>query len=123
MMEARYLVGIACGTQSAKVVVYDSSGRAVARGQQSLRPMSRPRHGVAVHPDDDLWDAIAAASRQAKASFDGRAAAIAGVGLCTIRCCKAFLVADGTFAEPVISWLDARAYQPYVPDDPSVAYA
>ena len=71
MMDARYLVGIDCGTQSAKVVVYDPSGNAVATGQQPLRPMSRPRHGVAVHPDDDLWDSIATASREAMASFNG----------------------------------------------------
>src|SRR3954454_2251815 len=123
MMEARYLVGIDCGTQSAKVVVYDASGNAVATGQQVLRAMSRPRHGVAVHPDDDLWDSIATASRQAMASFDGDEAAIAGVGLCTIRCCKAFLHADGSLAEPVISWMDDRAYQPYVPDNDNVVYA
>ena len=122
-MDARYLVGIDCGTQSAKVVVYDPSGNAVATGQQALRPMSRPRHGVAVHPDDDLWDSIATASREAMASFDGDKAAIAGVGLCTIRCCKAFLRSDGSLTEPVISWMDDRAYQPYVPDDPSVTYA
>ena len=48
---------------------------------------------------------------------------VAGVGLCTIRCCKAFLKADGSLAEPVVSWMDDRAYQPYVPDDPAVAYA
>src|SRR4051794_17271748 len=123
MMETRYLVGIDCGTQSAKVVVYDSAGRAVARGQRLLRPMSRPRHGVAVHPDDDLWESIAAASRQAMAAFNGDIGAIAAVGLCTIRCCKAFLHADGSLAEPVISWMDDRAYQPYAPDDPSVRYA
>ena len=58
-MTGPYLVGIDCGTQSAKVVVYDAAGNAVARGRQALRPMSRPSHGVAVHPDDDLWDAIA----------------------------------------------------------------
>ena len=122
-MDGQYLVGIDCGTQSAKVVVYDASGDAVARGQQPLRPMSRPRHGVAVHPDDDLWDAIAAASRQAMAAFTGDVGEIAGIGLCTIRCCKAFLRADGSLAAPVISWMDDRAYQPYMPDDPSVRYA
>jgi len=122
-MEGPYLVGIDCGTQSAKVVVYDSAGHAVARGQRLLRPMSRPRHGVAVHPDDDLWESIAAASRQAMAAFNGDAEGIAAVGLCTIRCCKAFLRADGSLAEPVISWMDDRAYQPYLPDDPAVRYA
>jgi len=122
-MPGPYLIGVDCGTQSAKVVVYDAAGNAVAHGQQPLRPMSRPRHGVAVHPDDDLWQAIGAASRQAMAAFTGDPAEILGVGLCPIRCCKAFLDADGALVEPVISWMDDRAYQPYVPADPAVAYA
>ncbi len=123
MMESPYLIGVDCGTQSAKVVVYDAAGNAVARGQHALQPMSRPRHGVATHPDDDLWVSIAAASRQALAAFTGDITAIVGVGLCPIRCCKAFLKADGSLVEPVISWMDDRAYQPYVPEDPAVAYA
>ena len=123
MSEGPYIIGVDCGTQSAKVVVYDAAGNAVARGQQALRPMSRPRHGVAIHPDDDLWDSIAAASRQAMAAFTGDVSGIVGVGLCPIRCCKAFLATDGSLVEPVISWMDDRAYQPYLPDDPDLAYA
>ena len=122
-MAGPYLIGIDCGTQSAKVVIYDAVGRAVSNGRQALQPMSRPRSGVAFHPGDDLWDSIAAASRQAMAGLIGDPAEIAGVGLCTIRCCKAFLKADGSLIEPVISWTDDRAYQPYVPDDPLLAYA
>ena len=122
-MHGPYLVGVDCGTQSAKVVVYDASGAAVSSGQHALRPMSRPRPGIAVHPDDDLWDSIAAASRQAMAGFPGDIGEIAGVGLCTIRCCKTFLRADGSLVEPVISWMDERAYQPYLPADPALAYA
>ncbi|MEQ1698928.1 MAG: FGGY-family carbohydrate kinase [Ilumatobacteraceae bacterium] len=122
-MAGPYLVGIDCGTQSAKVVVYDAAGNAVARGQRALLPMSRPRHGVAFHPGDDLWDAICEASRQAMAAFEGEPAEIVGVGLCPIRCCKAFLRADGSLVEPVVSWMDDRAYQPYTPDDPSFTYA
>ncbi len=122
-MEGPYLIGVDCGTQSAKVVVYDAAGNAVARGQHALQPMDRPRHGVAIHPDDDLWVSIATASRQALAVFNGDVNDIVGVGLCPIRCCKAFLTADGSLAEPVISWMDDRAYQPYVPDDITVAYA
>ena len=123
MIEGPYLIGVDCGTQSAKVVVYDASGNAVARGQHALQPMSRPSHGVAIHPDDDLWESIAAASRQALAAFTGDVSEILGVGLCPIRCCKAFLRADGSLVEPVISWMDDRAYQAYLPDDPAVAYA
>ncbi len=122
-MHGPYLIGIDCGTQSAKVIVYDAAGNAVSQGRRTLQPMSRPRHGVAVHPGDDLWDSIAAASREALAGFEGDPLEIAGVGLCTIRCCKTFLRADGSLVEPVISWMDDRAYQPYLPDDPEVAYA
>jgi sugar (pentulose or hexulose) kinase len=118
-----YLIGVDCGTQSAKVFVYDVLGNTVARGQRALRPMLRPSQGVVIHPDDDLWDAIAEASRQAMAGFTGDVSEIVGVGICPIRCCKAFLKADGSLAEPVISWMDDRAYQPYVPSDPEVRYA
>jgi len=119
----RFVVGVDGGSQSTKVVIYDRDGNAVAEGRQALRPSSRPQPGIVEHPDDDLWDSLAGASRQALANFRGDPRNIIGVGLCTIRCCKAFLRADGSLARPVISWMDTRAYQPYVPDDPGVAYA
>jgi sugar (pentulose or hexulose) kinase len=118
-----YLIGVDEGTQSAKVVVYDAAGAVVSQGTQALRPMCRPENRVATHPDDDLWDSLAAAARAAMAGFAGDVTEIAAVGLCTIRCCKAFLRADGSLVEPVISWMDDRAYRPYLPDDPSLAYA
>ena len=119
----RYIIGVDNGSQSTKVVVYDLEGNAVAEGRQVLRPSSRPRPGIVEHPDDDLWDSIVGASQQALAAFKGDRSEIIGVGLCTIRCCKAFLRADGSLAQPVMSWMDTRAYQPYMPDDPAVAYA
>ena len=122
-MSGKYIIGVDGGTQSSKVVVYDLEGIVACEGRQVLRPMDRPRPGVAEHPDDDLWHSIVAASRQAMAAFAGDPRDIIGVGLCTIRCCKAFLKQDGSLAVPVMSWMDARAYQPYLPDDPEVAYA
>ena len=122
-MTGPHLIGIDCGTQSAKVVIYDAAGNAVASGQHALRPMQRPRPGVAVHADDDLWDSICVASRAALAAFNGEPHEIVGVGLCPIRCCKAFLKADGSLAEPVISWMDERAYTAYVPSNRDVVYA
>jgi sugar (pentulose or hexulose) kinase len=122
-MSGPYLVGIDCGSQSAKVAVFDASGNAVARGQQVLRPASRPSHGVVLHPDDDLWSATVGATRAALASFRGDPADIVAVGICPIRCCKAFLDADGALVEPVMSWMDDRAYQPYLPDHPAFAFA
>ena len=119
----RYIVGVDNGSQSTKVVIYDRDGNAVAEGRQALRPSHRPRPGIVEHPDDDLWDSIVVASRQALARFRGDPREIVGLGLCTIRCCKAFLKSDGSLAQPVMSWMDTRAYQPYMPDDREVAYA
>ena len=122
-MTGKYLIGVDGGTQSSKVVVYDLEGNVVCQGRRVLRPTSRPEPGIVEHPDDDLWESIAAASRQAMAAFPGDPGDILGVGLCTIRCCKAFLKADGSLLQPVMSWMDTRAYQPYIPDDPGLAYA
>ena len=122
-MTGRYIIGIDNGSQSSKVVIYDLAGNSVAEGRQTLRPTYRPRPGIVLHPDDDLWDSIGVASRQALAAFKGNPQDIIGVGLCTIRCCKAFLRKDGSLVEPVMSWMDSRAYQPYLPDDPALAYA
>jgi sugar (pentulose or hexulose) kinase len=119
----RYIVGIDNGSQSTKVVIYDLAGNAVAEGRQVLRAASRPRPGIVEHPDDDLWDSIVQASRAALARFSGDPGEIVGVGLCTIRCCKAFLRADGSLLQPVMSWMDTRAYQPWMPDDAGLAYA
>ncbi len=121
-MAGKYLIGIDGGTQSSKVIIYDLAGNVVCEGRRALLPMEHPAVGYAVHPDDDLWESIVVASREAMTKFPGDPADILGVGLCTIRCCKAFLKADGSLLQPVMSWMDTRAYQPYIPDDPELAY-
>lgn len=118
----RYFIGIDNGSQSSKVLVFDERGRVAARGQQPLRPNHTPRPGVVEHPDDDLWESIGAASRQALKQFTGDPGDIAGVGLCTIRFCRAMLRADGNLAQPVLSWMDDRVSRPYVDDDPAVVH-
>jgi sugar (pentulose or hexulose) kinase len=122
-MAGKYLIGIDNGTQSSKVVIYDLQGTVVCEAKRTLLPMEHPQPGYAVHPDDDIWESIVAASREVMTRFPGDPADILGVGLCTIRCCKTFLRADGSLLEPVMSWMDIRAYQPYIPDDPELARA
>ena len=56
------------------------------------------------------------------AKFTGDPRDIVAVGLCTIRCERAFLKADGSLAAPVMSWMDTRAYRPYVQENPETAY-
>ena len=118
----RYLIGIDNGSQSTKVSVFDERGKVVCEGRQALRPNDTPRPGVVEHPDDDIWFSIGEASRRAMAAFPGEVADIVGVGLCTIRFCRALLKSDGSLASPVMSWMDARVSRLHEPGNPEVAY-
>jgi sugar (pentulose or hexulose) kinase len=121
----RYLVGIDNGSQSSKVTVFDEHGVVVASGRCPLRPYSSPRPGAVEHPDDDLWDSIGVAARAAMKGFTaggGDLDDIAGVGLCTIRFCRALLRVDGSLASPVLSWMDDRLGRPYEQHDDDVAH-
>lgn len=119
---ARYLIGIDNGSQSTKVSIFDESGAIVCQGRQALRANDTPRPGVVEHPDDDVWDSIGVASREALAAFPGDLSELVGVGLCTIRFCRALVKADGTLASPMMSWMDARVSRPYEHVDPAVRY-
>ncbi|HEY6314228.1 MAG TPA: FGGY-family carbohydrate kinase, partial [Streptosporangiaceae bacterium] len=122
----RYLLAIDNGSQSTKVTIFDTRGRAVASARRWLKPYDTSVPGHAVHPGDDIWDSIRAACRDAMNQFSGRFSArpggIVAVGLCTIRFCRALLAADGTLAEPVMSWMDERVSRPYEPTNPRTRY-
>ena len=107
------LLGIDVGTQSAKVVVHDAAGAVLAEGRAPLRPPLTPAPGVVEHPGDDLWDALAAACREATAALGDAATSVSAVGLCGVRCCRALLRADGSLAAPVMSWMDDRLALPH----------
>ncbi len=121
-MTNKYIIGVDNGTQSTKVVIFDLKGRVVCQGKKELKPILMPKPGVAEHPGDDLWDSIIAASRDAMQAFPGDRKDILGVGLCTIRCCRACLKADGSLSSPVLSWMDLRLSQPYEHVDSRVSY-
>ena len=118
----KYIIGIDGGSQSSKVVIFDTHGRIVCEGTQALAPMYTPRPGVAEHPDDDLYDSIVAAGRSAMDAFPGDVADIIGVGLCTIRCCRALVRDDGMLAAPVQNWMDERLSRPYEHTNDDVAF-
>lgn len=121
-MTPRYVIAIDNGSQSTKVSIVDEFGAVVSEARQPLRPNDTPRPGVVEHPDDDIWDSIGVASRAAMAQFDGDPADVVGVGLCTIRFCRAMMREDGALASPVLSWMDARVSRPYEHLDPTVRY-
>jgi len=117
-----YLLAIDNGSHSTKVTIFDPGGQVVASASRPLKPYDTSVPGHAVHPDDDIWDSIGHACRDAMARFSGDRAGIVAVGLCTIRFCRALLAADGSLAEPVLSWMDERVSRPYQPANPSVRY-
>lgn len=118
----KYVMGIDNGSQSTKVAIYDIEGNEVAFGSFQLKETLSPEPGVVIHPDDDLWDSVYAAMKNCLANFSGNPKEIAGIGLCTIRCCRVLLKEDGHLAYPVISWMDSRLAKPYVHTDDEVKY-
>lgn len=106
-------VAIDNGSQSTKVSIIDAAGTVHASARVGLQPYASPLPGQSVHPGDDVWDSIVAACREAMARFQGSPSDIVGVGLCTIRYCRAILDQEGLLVEPMLSWMDARVGQPY----------
>ena len=121
-MSKKYLMGIDEGSQSAKITIFDIEGNIVCEGKAPLRPYNLPKPGYVEHPDDDWWNAICKASRNCMEKFAGDPKDIVGIGLCTIRCCRAYLKEDGTLAQPALSWMDIRLSQPYTHENPDVKY-
>lgn len=108
------VVAIDNGSQSTKVLVVDETGRVRAQARVGLRPYATPAPGRSVHPDDDVWDSIVRACRLAMDRFGGDPAEVVGIGLCTIRFCRALMRPDGMLAEPLLSWMDERVARPHV---------
>lgn len=121
-MPKKYIIGIDGGSQSTKVVMYDLDGNVVCEGKGLLQPMHTPDADTVEHPDDDLWTSLCHAGKDLIRQFTGNKADILGIGLGSIRCCRALLKADGTPAAPLISWQDARVTRPYEHNNPDVPY-
>ena len=99
-MSKKYIIGIDGGSQSTKVVMYDLEGNVVCEGKGLLQPMHTPYADTAEHPDDDLWASLCFAGHDLMSQFAGNKEDIVGIGLGSIRCCRALLKADGTPAAP-----------------------
>lgn len=116
-----FLLAVDGGSQSTKVSVFDTAGTVHASGRAPLRPYELGPGDRAVHPGDDLWDSLVAATRAALASFAGDRSDITAIGLCGIRFCRALLDDRGRLTEPVLSWMDGRVSRPLTDVDARVA--
>jgi xylulokinase len=106
--EPRFVVAIDNGSQSTKVLIVDERGVVHASAQRRLRPYDTSVAGRVVHPGDDVWESIVASCADALDAFEGDRSRIVGVGLCTIRFCRALLDVNGLLVEPMLSWMDER---------------
>ncbi|WP_022666504.1 FGGY-family carbohydrate kinase [Desulfospira joergensenii] len=118
----KYIVAIDGGTQSTKLAVFDTSGREICSETVPLRPIRFYGDTRAEHPEDDLWESLKKAGQGLFAKFKGDKNRIIGVGLGSIRCCRALIRSDGNLASPVQSWMDLRLASPYTHEDDSVRY-
>lgn len=122
MIEDKYIIAIDGGTQSTKVALFDVQGTEVCSHTIKLREIELYGDDRAEHPDDDLWDSLKLACDEMFKKFHGDKKQIIGVGLGSIRCCRALIKEDGNLASPVQSWMDLRLSRPYDHDDDDVKY-
>lgn len=118
----KYILAIDGGTQSTKVVIFDLVGNEVCSHTVALQEIVLYPDGRAEHPSDDLWTSLQTACQQALSHFPYDTNDIIGVGLGSIRCCRALMQEDGELAYPVQSWMDVRLASPYVHEDDRVKY-
>ena len=121
-MERKYIIALDGGTQSTKVAIFDTVGTEICSHTVKLQPMHLYGDSLAEHPDDDLWDSLKEACQEALKKFTGDKNDIIGVGLGSIRCCRALVREDGNLASPVQSWMDLRLSKPYEHQDDNVRY-
>ncbi|MDG1905503.1 MAG: FGGY-family carbohydrate kinase [Arenicella sp.] len=121
-MSGPYILAVDAGSQSTKVSIFDTQGRVHAHASVALQPLLHHPDGRVEHPGDDLWDSLINACQSALSQFDGKPSEIVGIGLCTIRCCRAVLGKDGRLAAPVMSWMDVRLGVPYQDTDDDIHY-
>ena len=121
-MSGPYILAVDGGSQSTKVSIFDTQGRVHAHASVALQPLTHHPDGRVEHPGDDLWDSLINACQSALSQFNGKPSDIVGIGLCTIRCCRAVLGKDGLLASPVMSWMDVRLGVPYQDTDDDIHY-
>jgi len=121
-MANKYIIAIDGGTQSTKVAIFDTAGTEICSHTVKLREIVLYGKDRAEHPEDDLWDSLKLASIEMFKKFQGDKKDIIGVGLGSIRCCRALIKADGNLASPVQSWMDIRLSRPYEHEDDAVKY-
>jgi xylulokinase len=108
-MTGNLLLGVDIGTQGAKGILCDLSGRVIASGyrEQSIRS---PQPGWAEHDaEGDWWNAFVSLSREMLTESGVDPARIAAIGISAFVPAMLALDAQGTPLRPAILYLDRRS--------------
>lgn len=108
-MNARTILSLDVGTQSARALVFDAQGELLAKAQQIFdKTYESPQPGWAEQDPEIYWRAIVDCCQSLWRSGDVRAHDIAAVTLTTQRATVICLDAAGRVLRPAIVWLDQR---------------
>lgn len=107
-MGQKYILGIDCGTQSTKVVVFDFEGKVVTSVKENI-PLTRLRSDWAEQDAEDWWNSLCSALKSLVARLDPKQ--IVGLALAYQR--ETFVPVDSKFTplRPAFLWMDQRASQ------------
>ena len=105
-MNEKYILGIDCGTQSTKVVVFDFEGKVITSAKENI-PIKRMRSDWAEQNAEDWWNSLCSALRLVTNDIDRKK--IVGLALAYQR--ETFVPVDLKFnpLRPAFLWMDQRA--------------
>src|SRR5471030_2945926 len=107
-MPRRFVLALDQGTTSARAIIFDRRGRAVAAAQQEF-PQHFPRPGWVEHDPADLWETIRRVALAAVAEANLTGSDLAAIGLTNQR--ETTLLWDRATGQPLgpaIVWQDRR---------------
>jgi FGGY-family pentulose kinase len=113
MAEARtrqgpYLLGIDCGTESARVGLFDATGRPLAFAATPYG-LKHPWPGWAEQDPDEWWSALVRSTHEAMRLAGIGADAIAGISHDCTTCTVVAMDRADRVLRPAIMWMDVRA--------------
>lgn len=104
----KYLVGIDSGTQSTRVIIFDTEGNAVSKAvAKHEAPFFGDDGGIYMN-EKVIWEALCKASKEAMANFTGDKKDICGVGLSPHNGTICFMKENGEHVLHPISYQDYR---------------
>jgi sugar (pentulose or hexulose) kinase len=107
-MSGEYILAIDNGTQSVRALLFDLSGKLIAKSRIPIDPYYSEGPGLAEQDPEVFWQAVCAACKQLWAFPEVDKNAIAGVAITTQRATVINLDRNGKPLRPAIIWLDQR---------------